>query len=73
MINSSKADTLTEKKPIRLSYHTERLTKIATLDPVQITIVKYINFSDEDPPLFVGGKSPIKSHTPAPCAHISLT
>ncbi|KAL9595123.1 MAG: hypothetical protein Q9219_006640 [cf. Caloplaca sp. 3 TL-2023] len=47
-------DTLTEKRPIRINYHVERLVTSGTLEPVQVTIVKCCAQQIEDLPEFVG-------------------
>ncbi|KAL8942323.1 MAG: hypothetical protein Q9211_001440 [Gyalolechia sp. 1 TL-2023] len=49
-----KGDTLTEKKPIRFSYHVERLITLENLDPVEVSLVKCEVPEGSAPPVLVG-------------------
>ncbi|KAL8971527.1 MAG: hypothetical protein Q9183_001011 [Haloplaca sp. 2 TL-2023] len=46
-------ETIKEKKPIRLPYHTEQPVKIGPLRSITVSIVRYFDHEDHGPPLFV--------------------
>ncbi|KAL8904290.1 MAG: hypothetical protein Q9171_007106 [Xanthocarpia ochracea] len=48
--------TISENKPLRLSYHTESAASRKKLDSITITIVRCVDSEDKGPPLFVGGE-----------------
>ncbi|KAL8773753.1 MAG: hypothetical protein Q9209_001521 [Squamulea sp. 1 TL-2023] len=49
-----KNDTVSEKKPIRLAYHTECLATVKKLDPITVTIIKCLDPDSSGAPFFVG-------------------
>ncbi|KAL8670828.1 MAG: hypothetical protein Q9168_004647, partial [Polycauliona sp. 1 TL-2023] len=56
----TKGTIISEKKPIRLNYHTECLATQKKLNPITVTIVKCPDPNDEGAPYFVGGTYPLK-------------
>ncbi|KAL9641362.1 MAG: hypothetical protein Q9204_000057 [Flavoplaca sp. TL-2023a] len=62
-----KAEAVSEKKPIRLPYHSECLANKRKLDPITITIVKCADVDETRPPLFVRAEGEV-----TPVAHLEV-